>query len=242
MTLRLRFTLAASLAALLLSAQDEPAGGPAAAMRFEELEHDFGQVYQGSANPYVFRFKNTSDVPLIIENARGSCGCTVPFYAKDPIPPGGESEIHVEYKPGKQHGRQSKSVTLTANTYPSEIVLRITAEVLVVDSVAAPALFVLEEEQEKERTAIEAVNPGCFVLFPNPASEELRLDLKEHIGRAAQVRIHDETGREMLSTRIAAISSEASRLNIASFPPGIYIATIQVEESAPMAQCFVVQR
>ena len=33
----------------------------------------------------------------------------------------------------------------------------------------------------------------------------------------------------MLATRIASISSETSRLDVASFPSGIYIVTIQLE-------------
>ncbi|MBL7953116.1 MAG: DUF1573 domain-containing protein [Flavobacteriales bacterium] len=224
----------------LLPDGDVAANGPTTTLQFDVTKHDFGQVFQGSENPYVFKFKNVGDAPLIISQASGSCGCTVPFYAKDPIMPGEESEIHVVYKPGKQQGNQSKSVTITANTTPVQTVLRITAEVLVVDSVIAPSLFVLEEERLQERAAIAAVDPGCFVIFPNPASNELRLDLKEHIGGTAEVRIHDETGRTMLETRIAPISSEASRLDIASFPPGIYVATIQLEGGQPMAQCFVV--
>ena len=216
--------------------------GPRTTIQFDEWEHDFGQVLQGSENPYVFKFKNTGTEPLIISNARGSCGCTVPFYAKEPIMPGEESEIHVVYKPGKQEGQQQKTVTITANTEPTETVLRISADVLVDDQVADPSFFALEEEQEKDREAIEAISPGCFVIFPNPTSHELRLDLKEHIGLAAEVRIHDEAGREMLNTRIPAISSEASRLDVAAFPPGIYIASVQVEGRPPMSQCFVVDR
>jgi hypothetical protein len=206
------------------------------------MQHDFGQILQGSENPFVFRFKNTGDVPLIIENATGSCGCTVPFYAKVPILPGEESEIHIVYKPGKQEGNQHKTVTITANTEPVQTLLRVTAEVLVVDSVIAPSLFALDEEHAIDRALIEDASPGCFVLFPNPTSNELRLDLKEHIGRSAQVQIHDGTGKQMLQTRIAAISSEASRLDVTSFPAGIYIATIQVEGGQPMSQCFVVDR
>lgn len=216
--------------------------GPGTQVSFEVMEHDFGQVLQGSENPYVFKFKNTGDAPLLISNAQGSCGCTVPFYAKDPILPGEESEIHVVYKPGKQEGIQSKTVTFTANTVPKQTILRIRAEVLVVDSVAATELFIQNEEYQHDRETIETVNPGCFVLFPNPTSNELRLDLKEHIGRSADVRIHDTTGREMLRNSINNISSETSRLDVSSFPAGVYIATIQVEGGQPMSQCFVVDR
>ncbi|MFN6115158.1 MAG: DUF1573 domain-containing protein [Flavobacteriales bacterium] len=215
---------------------------PTTTVQFDAMEHDFGDIYQGSENPYVFRFTNTGSAPLVIENAKGSCGCTVPFYAKEPIMPGETSEIHVVYKPGKQQGPQTKSVTLMANTEMGMTILRIKANVLVVDSVTAPTLFAIEEEHEEARKAIDAVNPGCFVLFPNPTSGDLRLDLKEHIGRSAQVQIHDGTGRVMLQTRIAEISSESSRLDVSAFPDGIYIATVQVDGLSPMSQCFVVNK
>ncbi len=223
--------------------EEQTAVGPVTMLRFEEMEHDFGQIPQGSENPYVFKFTNTGDVPLLIENATGSCGCTIPFYAKDPIPPGEESEIHVVYKPStSQKGHQQKTVTITANTDPAITILRITADVLVVDSITTPSLFAMEEEHQQERAAVEAVSPGCFVLFPNPASHELRLDLKEHIGKAADVLIHDQVGKTMMQTRIASISSETSRLDVASFNAGIYVCTIQVEGGKPMSQCFVVSR
>ncbi len=251
---RLHLFLACCLLATSLSAQsdgiydplqfyrDTVERGPATQVQFEAMEHDFGQIYQDSENPHVFRFKNTGDIPLIITGATGSCGCTVPYYSKEPILPGAESEIHIEYKPGRQEGQQRKTVTITANTEPVQTVLMISAEVLKIDEEAAPSIFARDEAFEKDLMAIESVNPGCFVLFPNPTSNELQLDLKGHIGRSADVRIHDQTGRDMLQTRIPAISSEASRLDVAAFPAGIYIATIQVEGQAPMSQCFVVSR
>lgn len=216
--------------------------GPVTTLRFDEYEHDFGRILQGSENPYVFKFKNTGDVPLTITSATGSCGCTVPFYAKDPIMPGEESEIHVVYKPGKQLNQQQKQVTIVANTEPRTTMLRITAEVLEVDEVKAPSIIAVDEEHQKDRAAVVAASPGCFVLFPNPTSNELRLDLKEHIGRSADVRIHDQMGQEVLKTRIADINSETSRLDVASFTAGIYVVTIQVEGGLPMSQCFVVNR
>jgi hypothetical protein len=66
---------------------------------------------------------------LVISNAVGSCGCTVPEYPKHPIAPGETGEINVVYKPGKQEGQQNKTVTVTANTEPAQTVLRILADV-----------------------------------------------------------------------------------------------------------------
>jgi hypothetical protein len=104
--------------------------GPVTTMEFADIKHDFGTINQDSENTKVFNFTNTGTEPLIIENAKGSCGCTVPEYPKEPIPPGEQGEIKVVYKPGKQKNAQSKNVTITANTLPEKSVLTITANVM----------------------------------------------------------------------------------------------------------------
>ncbi|MEM9023677.1 MAG: DUF1573 domain-containing protein [Bacteroidota bacterium] len=100
---------------------------PPTVMSFGESTHDFGTIEQDSENKHVFQFTNNGDNPLIINNARGSCGCTVPNYPKEPIAPGETGEIEVVYKPGKQEGSQTKTVTITANTEPSTTTLNISA-------------------------------------------------------------------------------------------------------------------
>lgn len=103
--------------------------GPLTTIGFEEATHDFGAIKQDSENKYSFKFTNTGKDPLVITDAIGSCGCTVPDYPKHPIAPGETGDINVVYKPGKQEGQQNKTVTITANTEPSQIVLRIAANV-----------------------------------------------------------------------------------------------------------------
>lgn len=103
---------------------------PKTTISFGTYDHDFGDIKQDSENRHVFRFTNTGKEPLLIESATGSCGCTVPQYPKEPIPPGGTGEIMVEYKPGKQENQQNKTVTVTANTEPKQTTLRIKANVL----------------------------------------------------------------------------------------------------------------
>lgn len=102
---------------------------PPTSVAFAETNHDFGTIKQDTENTKVFTFKNTGDKPLLIESARGSCGCTVPNYPKQPIPPGQSGEIEVVYSPGKQKGLQTKSVTIIANTEPRTTVLQIKADV-----------------------------------------------------------------------------------------------------------------
>ena len=110
--------------------------GPTTSIKFDEMEHDFGEIEQNSRNPKTFTFTNTGSEPLIISDAKGSCGCTVPKYPREPIPPGGTGEIEVVYSPGKQANQQQKSVTITANTEPKTTVLRIKANVLVTEEPA----------------------------------------------------------------------------------------------------------
>lgn len=114
---------------LKTTSSEKKPSGPITSMEFAETEHDFGTISQDSENTKVFSFTNTGTEPLIIENAKGSCGCTVPEYPKEPIPPGEKGEIKVVYKPGKQKNQQTKNVTITANTVPEKSILTIRANV-----------------------------------------------------------------------------------------------------------------
>ena len=98
---------------------------------FDREMHDFGQIQQGDQPQTVFTFTNTGDAPLIITSAKGSCGCTVPKWPSEPIAPGATGEIEVSFNSTGRQGRQSKSVTLVANTTPNTKILQITSEVLV---------------------------------------------------------------------------------------------------------------
>ncbi len=98
-------------------------------VQFAEITHDFGTIQQDTKNTKIFKFTNKGTEPLIIEDAIGSCGCTVPKFPKEPIKPGETGEIEVVYSPGKQQGAQNKTVTITANTDPISSTINITANV-----------------------------------------------------------------------------------------------------------------
>jgi hypothetical protein len=102
-------------------------------VQFKDVAHNFGTIQQDSKNTKIFTFTNTGSTPLIIENAKGSCGCTVPKFPKEPIKPGETGEIEVVYSPGKQKGAQNKTVTITANTDPISTILNVSADVQVTE-------------------------------------------------------------------------------------------------------------
>ena len=99
--------------------------GPTTVMTFDNLEYDYGTVTAGEKVQYAYKFKNTGSEPLIISNAKGSCGCTVPEWPKEPIAPGETSEILVQFDSSNKSGNQSKRVTITANTNPAQTFLTI---------------------------------------------------------------------------------------------------------------------
>lgn len=84
-------------------------------MTFEKTEHNFDTLeYEGNGT-YEFKFKNTGTEPVIISDAKGSCGCTVPTFPKNtPIKPGESEVIKVTYDT-KRWGRFTKTVTIFSN-------------------------------------------------------------------------------------------------------------------------------
>ncbi|HND89782.1 MAG TPA: DUF1573 domain-containing protein, partial [Saprospiraceae bacterium] len=98
-------------------------------IQYENDKYEFGVVNEGEIVKHMFKFKNTGSEPLVISNAKASCGCTVPIWPKEPIPPGGSGEIAVEFNTKGKPGAQSKQVTVTANTNPTETFLVVAGEV-----------------------------------------------------------------------------------------------------------------
>ena len=102
------------------------AAGPV--MEFESTEVDYGNIIQESDPFRYFNFTNTGDAPLVIKHAKGSCGCTVPTYPKEPILPGESAQIKVRYDT-KRVGPFTKTVTLTTNESVEKRILRIKGKV-----------------------------------------------------------------------------------------------------------------
>ena len=111
------------------TAENQVPTGPTTTVVYEHTDFDFGSVKEGEKVKHTYKFKNTGSEPLIISNAKGSCGCTVPKWPSEPIPPGGTSQIDVEFDSKGKPGKQAKRVTVTANTVPAQSFLNISGNV-----------------------------------------------------------------------------------------------------------------
>ncbi|MEC8853845.1 MAG: DUF1573 domain-containing protein [Bacteroidota bacterium] len=103
---------------------------PLPELSFDKLRHNFGKINQGESVSHQFVFTNTGQAELIIDNAKGSCGCTVPKWPRKPIAPGESEEIKVTFNSAGKSGKQSKTITLVTNAIPNTTVLTISANIL----------------------------------------------------------------------------------------------------------------
>ncbi|MBS1771927.1 MAG: DUF1573 domain-containing protein [Bacteroidetes bacterium] len=98
-------------------------------MDFADTSHDFGKMQEGEIVTYDFDFKNNGKKPLLISNATGSCGCTVPDWPHDPIKPGAAGTIHVKFNSEGKQNHVEKSVTISTNSERGLHMLYIKADI-----------------------------------------------------------------------------------------------------------------
>lgn len=224
-----------------LSAQDQPIvdpvaesatlKGPVATIEFNEFTYDFGIIEEGEIVSHTYTFTNTSDELLVLSNARGSCGCTVPQWPREAIIPGETASITVDFNSKNKKGKRNQKVILTANTNPPQTFIYLTGEVFLKEKTIVD--ISIEEEEVK-------VNSDCFAIFPNPTAEVLKLEMEEsNLGKSAIVNIYSQTGQLMAERETEFIESTIE-FSVAHYPAGTYIATVQVDGRKPESLCFMV--
>ncbi len=117
-----------------------------AKIEFKEETINYGEVYKGvDSGKRVFEFQNVGNEPLVIKDAKSSCGCTVPSFSKEPIAPGKKGVIEVQYN--MNPGPISKTITVESNAVNKDngmVALRIKGTVLV----------------KEEKSVLEKKQPG----------------------------------------------------------------------------------
>jgi hypothetical protein len=99
-----------------------------ATIDFESKVVDYGTIEHNADGARKFVFTNNGTEPLIIKNAKGSCGCTVPTWPREPIAAGETAEIGVKYATNRV-GKFTKTITLTTNASKKPVILTVKGEV-----------------------------------------------------------------------------------------------------------------
>ncbi|WP_201977987.1 DUF1573 domain-containing protein [Hymenobacter rubidus] len=118
--------------------ENETSNPNAPVMKFAEAEFDFGDIQPDSKVHHTFTFTNTGKTPLLIEDATASCGCTTPSWTKEPVAPGAEGKMEVQFDSHGKQGIISKQVAVRSNTQPSITTVLIKGNVLTNDGAKKP--------------------------------------------------------------------------------------------------------
>lgn len=140
MKLKFILSICAFYIFLFLNAQEKIIINPnAPEITFEKDLIDMGTYnqYDDDSSRCEFKFKNTGKEPLIIEKAKGSCGCTVPEWPKEPIAPGETAVMKVNYDE-KRVGPYTKSITITSNAKTSPKIVKVKGKIIPVESNSSP--------------------------------------------------------------------------------------------------------
>ncbi|MEL7422794.1 MAG: DUF1573 domain-containing protein [Bacteroidota bacterium] len=218
---------------------------------FAETVFDFGTIVEGELVAHTYNFTNTGSVPLVISGAKGSCGCTVPAWSREPIAPGDTGQITVEFNSKAKRGKRNQKVTITANTNPPQSFIYLTGEIAPKGSqpVIPPLLSPDEEPEKVEPTIPEPPksaatiidDPNCVTLFPNPTTDRLQLEIGEQAGQPAMIALYNYTGQRMAQRQWEAIGAVVS-FDVSDYPAGSYVIRMQIGELPAETQCFVVKR
>lgn len=214
---------------------------PITKIEFQESVFEFGEVIEGEKIKNVFTFTNTGTQPLIISNAKGSCGCTVPSWPKEPIMPGESADLLVQFDSkgkGKVGGNlQSKRVTITANTDPAVSYLTIKGSVNKLEDRIKSTIG--KSDQEINNDFNPDIDSEKVVLFPNPTYDELTVSLEEYAGNSGSIEIYNGAGAKV-DERAVVDYGDNQLFNVSEYTPGIYTVSIKLEGKNRIAKRFTV--
>ena len=94
-------------------------------IKFIQDKIDFGTIKEDAIVEKTFEFTNVGDADLLITNAVGSCGCTIPIFPIMPIAPGEKGSILVKFTAKNKFGPQKPTVTVTSNAVPHLIKIQL---------------------------------------------------------------------------------------------------------------------
>jgi hypothetical protein len=201
---------------------------PVTAVSFDSEKIHFGTVTDGDQVKVVYTIYNTGEKPLYVYDAKGSCGCTVPEYPRNPILPGESATITAMFDTKGKSGEQLKRVTITANTEPAQTYLSLEG-------------YVVKKRKVTEVKLTERIKPeideNLVRIYPNPASDFLKIEYQSDVTR--DFTIINAEGKIM---KKGEISSGTETIDVSGLNSGAYNFYIQYDGQSGYARPFIVQK
>ncbi len=182
-------------------------------LNFVKDNHDFGEVPEGKVATHEFEFVNTGNQPLVISNVQASCGCTTPFWTKEPVMPGKKGSVKASFNSAGRPGNFSKSVTVTSNaTEPTKV---LTFKGTVVGKDQMPTVT---EEQKKN---------SATITYDRTTLNLGRLEVGQSTTARFNVTNTGKSNLEIFDARTTVIYGSTWRLSKPTLKPG-ESATLEV--------------
>lgn len=182
-------------------------------LNFVKESHDFGEVPEGKIATHEFEFVNTGNQPIVISNVQASCGCTTPFWTKEPVMPGKKGSIKASFNSSGRPGNFSKSITVTSNAAEPTKVLKFNGTVVGKDQMPT-----VTEEQKKN---------SATITYEKTAINLGRLEVGQTTTARFTVKNTGKSDLEVYDARTQVIYGSTWRLSKPTLKPG-ESATLEV--------------
>lgn len=206
-------------------------------IKFDGPIFNYGTIESGEIVQTVFEFENTGSEPLIITDAKGSCGCTVPEWPKSPIAPGETAQLVVRFDSKNKVGFQSKRVTITANTNPAHSYLTVKGEVI------KPEPETKEEVKELAASPFNLVDIDAtdVLIYPNPTSDRITVRLNNVADSGATAYLYNASGQLVNSQQFQLASTNEVQFDASALQAGTYTIAIKAAGKHRIAkQIFII--
>lgn len=98
---------------LLFGFKPKPVQTMAEQVKWNEKDHQFGDIQIGPTAEFVFVFKNTGKNPVTISKVEPGCSCTLSAFTSDPVSKGKKGKITISYATKDKPGFFKKGVLVT---------------------------------------------------------------------------------------------------------------------------------
>jgi hypothetical protein len=135
--------------------QDIPANDAAPRVEVDEPNFQFGTMQQNTTKSHQFTVKNVGKAPLTLKVGQTSCKCTLGEVTGDAIPPGGSTQVKLEWSAVQGNGPFRQTATLITNDpLASTVELTIEGQITEATNVSPPE-FVFDKIPAGESKSAE---------------------------------------------------------------------------------------